>query len=332
MPVEPNQLDGLLIVDKPGRSGAYGKPAAGGPSAERLWTSHDVVARVRRLSDQRRIGHTGTLDPIASGVLVLCLGVATRLVEYYQGEDKRYYAEINLGYATDTYDAEGEIVERVPVPALTSEKVERALAQFRGQIWQTPPAYSAIKQGGEALYARARRGEDVTVEARQVTFHSIDLIGYLPPDRLRLAIHCSAGAYIRSLAHDLGHSLGTAATLEVLRREAAGQFGLADAVTLEQIEDAAGRGALAGLLRKPGDGLPLPQVELPAEVRRRLAQGQRVPLTPTICPVACSASQPFAQVRDEMGNLAGIMRCVQPPADPTNPASAAVWKAEKWLS
>ena len=291
-----------------------------------------MVARVRRLSDQRRIGHTGTLDPIASGVLVLCLGVATRLVEYYQGEDKRYYAEVNLGYATDTYDAEGEIVERVPVPALTPEEVEHALAQYRGQIWQTPPAYSAIKQGGEALYARARRGEDVTVEARQVTFHSINLIDYLPPDRLRLAIHCSAGAYIRSLAHDLGHSLGTAATLDVLRREAAGQFSLADAVTLEQIEDAAERGALAGLLRKPGDGLPLPQVELPAEVRRRLAQGQRVPLTRTICPVACSASQPFAQVRDEMDNLAGIMRCVQPPADPTNPTSAAVWKAEKWLS
>jgi tRNA pseudouridine55 synthase len=332
LPVQPNPLDGLLIVDKPGRSGAYSKPATGGPSAERLWTSHDVVARVRRLSDQRRIGHTGTLDPIASGVLVLCLGLATRLVEYYQGEDKRYYAEINLGYATDTYDAEGEIVERVPVPALTPAKVERALAQFRGQIWQKPPAYSAIKQGGEALYARARRGEDVTVEPRQVTFHSIDLIGYVPPDRLHLAIQCSAGAYVRSLAHDLGHSLDTAGTLEVLRREAAGQFGLAEAVTLEQIEDAARRGALAGLLRKPGDGLPLPQVELPAEVRRRLAQGQRVPLTKTICPVGCSASQPFVQVRDEMDNLAGIMRCVQPPADPTNPASAAVWKAEKWLS
>jgi tRNA pseudouridine55 synthase len=332
LPVEPNPLDGLLIVDKPGKSGAFGEHAGGRPSAERLWTSHDVVARVRRLSDQRRIGHTGTLDPIASGVLVLCLGVATRLVEYYQGEDKRYYAEIALGYGTDTFDAEGEVVEQAPVPALTTERVEHALAQFRGQIWQTPPAYSAIKQGGEALYARARRGQDVTVEARQVAFYGIDLVGDLPPDRLRLAIHCSAGAYIRSLAHDLGHSLGTAATLDVLRREAAGHFNLADAVTLAQIEDAAGRGVLADLLRKPGEGLPFPHVVLPAEVRRRLAQGQRVPLPRTMCPIACSASQPLVQVRDEIGDLAGIMRCLQQPADPANPASAAVWKAEKWLS
>ena len=164
MPAEPNPLDGLLVVDKPGRSHASSLPPADEPSVERLWTSHDVVARVRRLSGQRRIGHTGTLDPMASGVLVLCLGIATRLVEYYQGEDKRYLAEVALGYATDTFDAEGKVVESLPVPALHAVDVENALVRFRGPVWQVPPAYSAIKQEGEALYARARRGEAVSAD------------------------------------------------------------------------------------------------------------------------------------------------------------------------
>lgn len=332
MPAEPNSLDGLLVVDKPGRSGATSLPPTGEPSAERLWTSHDVVARVRRLSGQRRIGHTGTLDPMASGVLVLCLGVATRLVEYYQGEDKHYLAEVALGYATDTFDAEGRVMESLPVPALNVADVENALVQFRGTVWQVPPAYSAIKQEGEALYARARRGEVVSADARQVTFYSIELADFRPPDRLHLAIHCSAGAYIRSLAYDLGRSMNTAATLVGLRREAVGEFGLADAVTLAKIEAAAAEGLTATLLRKTGDRLPLPQVQLPAEVRRRLAHGQHLPLSFASCPVDCTTSRPLVQVRDEVGNLAGVMRCVQPPQDTSDPAATAVWKAEKWLS
>ncbi len=269
---------------------------------------------------------------MASGVLVLCLGIATRLVEYYQGEDKRYFAEVTLGYATDTFDAEGKVVETMPLPALTADAVENALAQFRGTVGQVPPAYSAIKQEGETLYARARRGEAVTVDARQVTFHRIDLLDFIAPDRLHLAIHCSAGAYIRSLAHDLGRSLNTVATLTMLRRAAAGEFGLADAVTLEQIETAAADGQLAGLLRKPGAGLPLPKVQLGAELRRRLAHGQHVQLSRAICPIDCTADRPFVQVRDEMDNLAGVMRCLQPPAQGAEGAATAVWKAEKWLS
>ena len=230
------------------------------------------MARVRRLSGQRRIGHTGTLDPMASGVLVLCLGITTRLVEYYQGEDKRYYAEVALGHATDTYDAEGTVTATwLPCRPCPNRMWSVLSRSFAARSLQTPPAYSAIKQEGEALYARARRGETVTVEARQVTFHRIDLIAFRPPDRLLLAIECSAGAYIRSLAHDLGRSLGTLATLEALRREAAGLFSLADASTLEQIESAVAHGTLADLLRKPGDGLPLPLVHLPSELLRRLA-------------------------------------------------------------
>ena len=128
------------------------------------------------------------------------------------------------------------MVESLPVPALHAADVENALVRFRGPVWQVPPAYSAIKQEGEALYARARRGEAVSADARQVTFHRIDLVDFRPPDRIQLAIHCSAGAYIRSLAYDLGRSMNTAATLVGLRREAVGEFDLADAITLEQIE------------------------------------------------------------------------------------------------
>jgi tRNA pseudouridine55 synthase len=241
-------------------------------------------------------------------------------------------AEVALGYATDTFDAEGRVMESLPVPALNVADVENALVQFRGTVWQVPPAYSAIKQEGEALYARARRGEVVSADARQVTFYSIELADFRPPDRLHLAIHCSAGAYIRSLAYDLGRSMNTAATLVGLRREAVGEFSLADAVTLAKIEAAAAEGLTATLLRKTGDRLPLPQVQLPAEVRRRLAHGQHLPLSFASCPVDCTTSRPLVQVRDEVGNLAGVMRCVQPPQDTSDPAATAVWKAEKWLS
>jgi tRNA pseudouridine55 synthase len=318
-----------MLADS-GSAGGPGIPAMPMPSTERLWTSHDVVARVRRLSGQRRIGHTGTLDPMASGVLVLCLGLATRLVEYYQGEDKHYYAEVVLGCATDTYDAEGTVTATAPVPELTPSAIERALGGFRGQVWQTPPAYSAIKQEGKALYARARSGEVVTAEARPVTFHRIELLAFAAPNRLALAIACSAGAYIRSLAHDLGHSLGTLGTLTMLRRETAGHFPLAEAYTLEQIEDRATQGALATLLRPPGEGLPLPSVQLTPVLRRRLGQGQHVPISQATC--AWDPTQPLVQVYDEAGSLGGIMRGLGPVNDPSISSPAALWKAEKWLS
>lgn len=344
MPAATNPLDGLLVVDKPGKTAPRdlpthlpsdaptGLPTNSGPSTERLWTSHDVVARVRRLSGQRRIGHTGTLDPMASGVLVLCLGNATRLVEYYQGEDKRYAAEIRLGRATDTYDAEGSVTATAPVPLLERADITRALEGFLGEVWQTPPVFSAIKQEGEALYARARRGEAVTVEARKVKFHQIELLAFDAPDRLELAISCSAGVYIRSLAHDLGLRLGTLATLSALRREAAGDFTLADAHSLAEIETAATHGNLTDLLRAPGDGLPLPQTFLSPELCRRLGQGQRVPIDLSICPAPPAASLPLVQVRDEEGRLQGIMRCLDTPDLLSDPARTALWKAEKWLS
>lgn len=334
MPVEQNPLNGLLVVDKPGRTLPIVQPAAApvspAPAAggQRLWTSHDVVARVRRLSGQRRIGHTGTLDPLASGVLVLCLGAATRLVEYYQGEAKRYYAEIVLGAATDTYDAEGQVAATAPVPALTPAAIEAALRTLSGEQWQEPPAYSAIKQEGEALYAKARRGEAVTAPARRVTFHRLDLLELRPPDRLLLDIECSAGAYIRSLAHDLGRALGTLAHLDVLRRTKAGAFDEGDAHSLAEIEAAAAGGELARVLLPLGERLPLPSVQMGPELLRQFGYGRQVLLDAAHCPP--NPDQPLAQVRDDRGALAGIIRCLGTQDGAAQ--GAALWKAEKWLA
>jgi len=208
---------GLLIVDKPI-----------GP------TSHDVVDRVRKLCGLRRVGHTGTLDPLASGVLVLCLGRATRLAEYLTGHGKRYLAGVRLGIETDTYDAGGEITERRPVES-DRTSIEAALARFRGRILQRPPAYSAIRHLGRRAHRLAREGRTVELEPRPVEFSRLELKQCDPPD-LVLDIQCSSGTYIRSLAHDLGALLGCGAHLSSLRRTACGPFDEAQAVPLEALE------------------------------------------------------------------------------------------------
>lgn len=313
----PNQdLHGLLIVDKAGYDPTQ-------PDA-RLWTSHDVVARVRRLSGQRRIGHTGTLDPLASGLLVLCLGQATRLVEYYQGHDKRYEAVVTLGSATDTYDAVGETVAEASVPALRDDQVEAALANFRGDIAQKPPIYSALKQEGEALYAKARRGEEVVVQERPVTIHQLNLVARTPTT-LTLDVTCSAGTYIRSLAHDLGKALGTVAHLAALRRSAAGSFTLADAHTIPMIEAAAEAGTLSELLLPLGVKLGLPTMTLDEATALRFSHGQRVVMeqTPDL-PSDAAQELVLAQAAD--GTALGIMRCLGRQSD------TSLWKAEKWLA
>ncbi len=320
MPSHAPDLHGLLVLDKPGR--AAGSDAA---AAERLPTSHDVVQWVRRWSGQRRIGHTGTLDPMASGVLVLCLGRATRLVEYYQGHDKRYLAEVRLGAATDTYDATGQVMETAPVPALDSAAIEAALAPLRGDIMQTPPAYSALKQGGESAHYKARRGEAVALAPRPVTIFRLDLLAWTPPDRIALRVRCSAGGYMRSLAHDLGAALGTAAHLAALRREAAGPFTLEHAHTPERAAEAAAAGELAGLLLPAGWGLDLPAVTLDAESMQRLGHGQQVWLAAPGTPETLRAGS-LAQGYSGSGGLAGILRCLQATPD------SALWKAEKWFA
>jgi tRNA pseudouridine55 synthase len=314
-----SNLHGILVVDKPGLPPGADPEETGG-----LLTSHDVVQRVRRWSGQRRIGHTGTLDPMASGVLVLCLGAATRLVEYYQGHDKWYTAVVQLGVETNTYDAVGEIVRQEPVPTtLTEDGITVVLRQFEGTTAQKPPIYSALKQAGESLHRKARRGEKVEVDARPVTIHRLALLSYQPPAQITLAIHCSAGTYIRSLAHDLGEALGTCAHLRYLRRDAAGSFTTADAHSLAAVEAAAVRHEINDLLLSAGARLDLPLVVLSAENSERLGYGQKIWLpAPSL---QATEGQMIGGV-DEEGQLLGVL-CVLQHGD-----DMLLCKAEKWLA
>lgn len=230
-------LDGIIVVDKP--SG---------------WTSHDVVAKARRITGQRRIGHTGTLDPMATGVLILCLGQATRLVEYMTAHDKRYAGEIQLGSATSTDDAEGEALYHKPVPVIEEPTLRGLEQRFRGALRQRPPYYSAIKVDGKRSYARARAGEERDLAARPVIVHEITLTA-VAPDRLRVEVHCGPGTYIRSLARDIGEALGCGGHLASLRRVRAGGFSLADAVTLDQLATHVESGTLDDILRQPDEGI-----------------------------------------------------------------------------
>ncbi|MFN8472048.1 MAG: tRNA pseudouridine(55) synthase TruB [Anaerolineae bacterium] len=216
-------LSGIFSIDKP----------AG-------MTSHDVVAAIRKAGKERRVGHAGTLDPMATGVLLVAVGSATRVIEYLQDGVKVYEGVVRLGMTTTTYDVEGDVTSQAPaetIAALTHETVEAALAQFRGEIDQIPPMYSALKREGRPLYELAREGIEVERAARRVEISSLDLVAWNPPDAtLRATV--SKGTYIRSLAHDLGQALGVGGTLAALRRLAVGHFTIDTAESLETIVDA----------------------------------------------------------------------------------------------
>ncbi len=214
-------LDGVLVCDKP----------AG-------MTSHDVVARVRRLAGQRRVGHGGTLDPPATGVLVIGVGRATRLLPFLPMEPKRYLATIAFGAETDTLDAAGAIVAAAPVDGVDRAALSSALARFTGPQEQVPPMVSAVKQGGERLYVKARRGETVERAPRLITVHALELHDFKPgpPPCATLAVTCSGGTYVRVLAADLGRALGSLAHLVSLRRTAVGAFTEAEAHPLDELE------------------------------------------------------------------------------------------------
>jgi tRNA pseudouridine55 synthase len=213
-------MDGIFNIDKP-----------------EGMTSHDVVARVRRISGQRRAGHAGTLDPFATGVLPVVVGRATRLVEYLADADKEYRAVVALGAQSDTYDREGTITPSEDALMPTAEELEAALSRFRGEIQQVPPMHSAIKVGGKKLYELARQGVEVERQPRRVTISRIDVEWYRPPV-LGIHVKVSKGTYIRSLAHDLGQALGVGAYLEALIRTRHGPFTIEQATTLEGLEEA----------------------------------------------------------------------------------------------
>ena len=258
-------LDGILVVAKPA-----------GP------TSHDVVALVRRLAATKRVGHGGTLDPFAGGVLPLFLGRATRVVEYHLGDRKAYRATVCFGATTSTDDLEGELVP-VPGPGPTREAVEAALPALRGRITQTPPAYSALKVGGRRAYALARAGQQVELAPRDVEIDRLDIVEWDESDPERpvaiVDVVCSAGTYVRALARDLGAAVGSGAYLGALTRTASGPFTLDDATPLDDVRAAAAAGpeTLKALLRPIDAGLEdLPVAQLSAADATAVSRGQFV--------------------------------------------------------
>ena len=220
-------MDGIFVIHKP--TGM---------------TSHDIVARVRKLLKQRRVGHAGTLDPAASGVLPICVGQGTRVAEYLSESGKEYRATLVFGIETDTYDAEGEITRRASTEQLDQAGIEEALAAFRGPQMQVPPRYSAIKIQGQAAYKRTRAGEELTLPARPIEISRLEIVSWHTPT-LILDVACSKGTYIRSLAYDLGRAVGCGAHLSGLVRTRSGPFRLEESVTLEELARANEQGEIA---------------------------------------------------------------------------------------
>jgi tRNA pseudouridine55 synthase len=253
---------GVLNIDKPGGL-----------------TSHDVVARVRRLSGERRVGHAGTLDPMATGVLVVCVGRATRIIEYLTDTHKAYRATIRLGVTTDTWDAQGQIVDERDWRGLEREDIEAALAHFRGPIQQIPPMFSALKHEGQPLYRLARRGVQIERPPRAIEIYALRLLDWRPPE-LEIEVECSKGTYIRSLAHDLGEVLGPGAHLAALTRLAVGHFTLDEAVPLATLEEDAARGDWRRWLISLHAVLAhLPSVTVDEQQVQQIVFGQAVALT-----------------------------------------------------
>ena len=218
MLVPPKEMEGILLVDKP-----------------RHHTSHDVVARLRGKLKMKRIGHAGTLDPMATGLLIILIGKATRVSQYLISLDKEYEGTVELGKVTDTQDADGEVMETRPVPPLTESQVKAAIQGFLGDQYQTPPMYSAIKIDGVPLYKSARKGEDVEREPRFIRVMSWELTRFALP-QFDFRLRCTKGTYVRTLAHDLGQKLGCGAHLAALRRTATDKFNVSQALTLDQIQ------------------------------------------------------------------------------------------------
>jgi tRNA pseudouridine55 synthase len=240
-------------------------------------TSHDVVARVRKLLKQKRVGHAGTLDPAASGVLPICVGQGTRVAEYLSESGKAYTADILFGIVTDTYDAEGAIVRTANTENLTLEQIQKALAGFLGPQLQMPPRYSAIKLQGQPAYKRMRAGEEITLEPRPIVLTQLDILAWQPP-KLTLAIECSKGTYIRSLAYDLGERLGCGAHLAGLIRTRSGPFILSDSITLDQLAEAVENGTIEQYLRAADSVLQqYPALTLDTATTERVLHGNAFP-------------------------------------------------------
>ena len=245
-------LDGVIVVDKP-----------------RGWTSHDVVNKMRRLAGTKKVGHLGTLDPGATGVLPLVIGRATRLAQFYTRNDKVYEGVIHFGFSTDTYDEEGVASSPEQSATLVPEELEAALAPFRGRFLQTPPPVSAKKVGGRPAYELARKQQPLELAPVEVEVYGLDVLG-IDGCEARVRVRCSAGTYLRSLAHDAGQNLGCGAHLRSLRRTASGDFKIESARTLEDLAALSEAGELQRALIPAAELLP----EFPAEMVDAITAGQ----------------------------------------------------------
>ncbi|MCJ7624409.1 MAG: tRNA pseudouridine(55) synthase TruB [Anaerolineaceae bacterium] len=279
-----NAVSGVLVIDKP-----IGL------------TSHDVVQNVRKGTNIRRAGHTGTLDPRASGVLVVLIGPAVRLSEYVSASDKRYQAVIQLGTATDTYDAEGRITSTSAVD-ITEEVFETALGKFVGEIIQVPPPYSAVKVKGKKAYERAREGEKVELQPRKIQVYNLELLEWAPPEAV-VDVYCSSGTYVRSLAHDLGEELGCGAHLIGLRRTKSGRFTLREAISLRKLRESFDQGSWYQYLIPAAEALSdWPSIDLDHEQVEAVRHGHRIPAEPE--------SPELIRAISDQGELVALMEYV----------------------
>ena len=277
-----NVVSGVLVIDKP-----IGL------------TSHDVVQIIRRGTGIRRAGHTGTLDPRASGVLVVLIGPAVRLSEYVSASDKRYQATIRLGSTTDTYDSEGMVTSESPANHITEEKFDEILQTYVGEIEQVPPPYSAVKVKGKKAYEMARKGDQVELEPRKIQVYSLEILEWDPPEVV-IDAYCSSGTYVRSLANDLGESLGTGAYLIGLRRTKSGRFTLREAVPLRRLKEAFQAGDWYKFLIPAADALgDWPAVELDADQVDLVRHGHRIPAEPD--------SEGWSRAISQQGDLVALL-------------------------
>ena len=276
-------MDGLLLVDKP----------AG-------MTSHDVVDRIRKAAQQRRVGHTGTLDPAATGLLLICLGKATRLSEHLTGLSKTYEATLRFGVETSSYDMDGEVVAEKPVPVLTAATIQAACNAYVGTIQQLPPMVSAIKVGGQRLYKLARKGEVVERKARTVTIARFDVLEVTLPEA-KVVVECSSGTYIRSLCHDVGKDLDCGAALSALRRTQVGEHLIHQAAILDDLkvpEDIEAR------LLPMGQVLNFPAVTVNPTGLQIVTHGGS--LSVHMLTEACPVENGWVQVKDSAGALLAL--------------------------
>ena len=256
-------MDGVIIVDKP-----------------EGWTSHDVVGKVRRIANTKRVGHLGTLDPIATGVLPLVVGRATRLAQFYTRSDKIYEGVVRFGWSTDTYDRAGDPTSEAREIVLNAAELETLLEEFRGEILQTPPPVSAKKVAGKRAYELARRSQPVWLDPVPVQIYELTLLA-VEGARVRLRAHCSGGTYMRSIAHDLGQRLGCGAHIEELRRLASGEFEIAQARTIAQLESLAAEERLGDALVPAAQMLPgFPSVYVDELTEAHIRNGRNFPASP----------------------------------------------------